>query len=390
VTVRSGGLINTVVLRISTRRGLLIRSWPIKFTMCLLCKTPDPTKVDAFGGQLLSILNHASLALMISIGHRTGLFDTMAGLPPVDAATIAASSQLNERYVREWLGAMTVGRVVRHDPVAGTYELPAEHAALLTRAASPNNVGAFMQYVAVLGQVEDRIIQCFEKGGGVPYSEFKRFHEVMAEDSGQTVVSALFDHILPLVPGLIGRLEAGIDVLDLGCGRGIAVAALARRFPNSRFVGIDFSTEAIGWARQQVEMDGLANLRYEVMDAAEMDRENAFDFITTFDAIHDQARPDRVLAAIARALRPDGVYLMQDIHGSSSHAGDMDHPVGSLLYTVSTMHCMTVSLAAGGMGLGTMWGRQVAQRMLREAGFSRVRIERLAHDFQNDYYVVQT
>ena len=357
--------------------------------MCLLCKTPDPATVDAFGGRLLSIINDAGLALMISLGHRTGLFDTMATMPPADSATIAGIAKLNERYVREWLGAMTVGRIVTHDPVAGTYHLPPEHVALLTRAASPNNMAAFMQYPAVLGQVEDQIVRCFREGGGVPYSEFKRFHEVMAEDSGQTTVAALFDHVLPLVPGLVDQLERGIDVLDLGCGRGIALAALARRFPRSRFLGLDFSVETITWARSQVEQDCLQNLRYEVRDAATIDYENAFDFIATFDAVHDQAWPDRVLANIARALRPDGVYLMQDIHATSSHHGDMDHPAGPLLYTISTMHCMTVSLAAGGMGLGTMWGRTTAQRMLAEAGFSKIRIKRLAHDFQNDYYIIQ-
>lgn len=357
-------------------------------TMCTLCKQLDAAKVDAFGGRLLGILNNAGLSLMISIGHRTGLFDTMAALPPADAATIAGVAKLNERYVREWLGAMTVGRIVAHDPVAGTYHLPAEHAALLTRAASPNNVAAFMQYTALLGNVEESIIRCFREGGGVPYSEFRRFHDVMAEDSGQTIVAALFDHVLPLVPGLIERLERGIDVLDLGCGRGVALAAMARRFPRSRFVGIDFSNEAIAWATRQVKEDCLANLRYEVRDAALIDHVNAFDFIATFDAVHDQAKPDRVLGNIARALRPDGVYLMQDIHASSTHHGDMDHPAGPFLYTVSTMHCMTVSLAAGGRGLGTMWGRQTARQMLTEAGFKQVRIERLAHDFQNDYYIV--
>lgn len=357
--------------------------------MCTLCKQLDTTKVDAFGGRLIGILNDAGLALMMSIGHRTGLFDTMATLPPTDCAAIASAARLNERYVREWLGAMTAGQIVTHDPIARTYHLPAEHAALLTRAASPNNVAAFMQYPAILGQVEDKIVRCFRQGGGVPYSEFGRFHEVMAEDSGQTVVAALFDHVLLLIPGLMDRLNRGIDVLDLGCGRGIALAALARRFPRSRFVGMDFNADAIAWARQQVEQDALTNLRYEVRDAATLDLNEAFDFIATFDAIHDQARPDRVLANIARALRRDGTYLMQDIHSSSSHDGDRQHPVAAFLYTISTMHCMTVSLAVGGMGLGTMWGRETAKRMLGEAGFTKVKIERLAHDFQNDYYIVQ-
>ncbi len=349
----------------------------------------DSRKVEAFGDRLLTTLNQGCLALMISLGHRTGLFDTLATLPPADSATIADAAGLNERYVREWLGAMLAGRILEHDPDAGTWWLPAEHAALLTRAAAPNNLGSYMQYVGLLGEVEDKILECFQKGGGVPYSEFRRFHEVMAEDSGQTVVASLFEHILPLVPGISERLEEGIDVLDLGCGRGMALRAMAARYPRSRFLGIDLSAEAIGWARKRAEDDGLSNLRYEVGDAARIEFAHAFDFVMTFDAIHDQARPDLVLANIARALRPGGVYLMQDIHASSSPHENVDHPAGVMLYTVSTMHCMTVSLAMGGMGLGTCWGRQVAMQMLSEAGFSQVEVKRLAHDFQNDYFIVQ-
>jgi len=358
--------------------------------MCTLCKQLDTSQIDAFGERLLGVLNQGALALLLSIGHRTGLFDAMDDLPPSTSAEIAKAAHLNERYVREWLGGLLTAQVVDHDPKANTWWLPPEHAALLTRAASPNNLGAFMQYIGTLGAVEDRIAECFKKGGGVPYSEFARFHEVMAEDSGQTIVGALFDHVIPLVPGLHEKLEAGIDVLDLGCGRGIAVRMMAARYPKSRFRGIDFSEEAIGWAREQAAADQLSNIRYEVMDAAAFAEIDSCDVIFTFDAIHDQARPDTVLANIARALRPDGVYLMQDIHASSRPHENVDHPAGTLLYTISTMHCMTVSLAQpGGMGLGTMWGRQLAEKMLREAGFESIEVKRLAHDFQNDYYVVR-
>src|SRR5690606_14641845 len=194
---------------------------------------------------------------------------------------------------------------------------------------------------------------------------------------------------IPLVPGLHERLEAGVDVLDLGCGRGIALRMMAARYPKSRFVGLDFSEEAIAWARTQAAKDGLKNIKYKCADAAALQHEQAFDVIFTFDAIHDQKRPDLVLANIARALRRDGVYLMQDIHASSLPHENKDHPVGPLLYTVSTMHCMTVSLAYGGMGLGTMWGRQVAEQMLRTAGFGSIDVHRLPHDFQNDYYIVR-
>ncbi|HEX2861788.1 MAG TPA: class I SAM-dependent methyltransferase [Lacunisphaera sp.] len=355
--------------------------------MCLACKTLDTSQVNAFAGRLLGMINAAGLSLMISIGHRTRLFDVMSTLPAADSVTIAGAAGLNERYVREWLGAMTTGGVVHHDAANGTYHLPAEHASLLTRAA-PMNVAAATQFVAELGFIEDRVVECFEKGGGVRYEEYRHFHRLMAEDSGQTVVAALFDHILPLVPGIADRLEQGIDVLDLGCGRGHALATLARRFPQSRFVGIDFSADTIAWAQEQAASDALANLRYEVADAARFDRPASFDFVVTFDAIHDQARPDLVLKNIQRALRPDGVYLMQDIHSSSTHEGDKEHPLGPWLYAISTSHCMTVSLAHGGMGLGTMWGERTARRMLNEAGFGGVRMERLPHDIQNAYYVI--
>lgn len=235
----------------------------------------DQTKAEEFAGRMVGILNGGALALMVSVGYRTGLFDVMAGLPPSTTEQITAAAGLNERYVREWLGAMVTGGIVEHEPEGGTYRLLPEHAAFLTRAAAPDNIAAFAQYVAVLGSVEDKIVECFEKGGGVPYSAYPRFHEVMAEDSAQTVVAALLDSILPLVPGLTERLTAGIDVLDVGCGSGRALNLLARTFPNSRFVGYDLSEEAISRARAEAEERGTANVRFEVKDATTLEERKA-------------------------------------------------------------------------------------------------------------------
>ncbi len=349
----------------------------------------DREKAEAFGNRLLGTLNSAALSVMISIGHRTGLLDAMGGGEWATSEEIARRAELNERYVRECLGALVTGRVVEYDRRARTYRLPPEHAAFLTRAASPNNMAAFMQYVAVMGAVEDQIIDCFRKGGGVPYSEFKRFHELMAEDSGQTVLPVLLEGVLPLVPGLTDALAKGIDVLDLGCGSGRALNLMARTYPESRFRGVDFSQEAIGRARGEAARLGLENVRFDIEDAAAFAEVAAFDFIVTFDAIHDQADPARVLRNIHAALRPQGTYLMQDISGTSHLDRDIEHPAGPFLYAISTMHCMTVSLALGGAGLGTMWGEELAREMLREAGFTKIRAERLAHDFQNLYFVIR-
>jgi len=347
----------------------------------------DETKADAFAERLMDMCNGAGVTLMVSIGHRTGLFDAMSELPPSTSQEIADAANLNERYVREWLGAMTTGGIVEHDPDGRRYFLPAEHARWLTRKAAPDNFAVMAQYIGQLGAVEDKVVHCFHHGGGVPYEEFTRFHEIMAEDSGQSVLPALFDSILPLAPGIVEKLQEGIEVADIGCGRGLALQLMAERFPNSRFVGYDFSEEAIGWANEQVGRKGLGNIAFEACDAAAIDIENRFDFITAFDAIHDQAKPAVVLANIHRALKPTGTFLMQDIAGSCHVHNNLDHPIGPLLYTISCMHCMTVSLAYGGDGLGTMWGEETALKMLAEADFDKVRVSPLPHDVQNTFYV---
>ena len=283
---------------------------------------------------------------------------------------------------------MVVGGIVEHDPERYVPPSP-EHAAFLTRAASPDNIAVTAQFIPLMGSVEDGIVEVFRHGGGVPYSAFPRFHEVMAEDSGQTVVAALFDHILPLVPGLTERLEAGIEVLDVGSGSGRALNLMARAFPNSHFTGYDISEEGVLRAITEAKEHGTTNVRFEVKDAATLDETARYDLITTFDAVHDQANPAAVLRGIARALKDDGVYLMQDIAGSSHVHNNMEHPLGPFLYTVSTMHCTTVSLAQGGEGLGTMWGEEKATEMLAEAGFGSVEVKRLPHDIANSYYIVR-
>ena len=350
----------------------------------------DGARAQAFAERLVAVLNDGASCLMISIGHRTGLFDALATLPLATSETIAERAGLNERYVREWLGAMVASGVVEFQPSTRRYALPPEHAASLTRAAAADNMAVFAQYIGGLGSVESDIVECFRNGGGVPYERFPRFHEVMAEDSGQSVLSSLESAILPLVPGLVERLERGIRVADLGCGRGLALRRLAELFPRSHFVGIDLSEEAIDYARRNA--GGFANLEYRARDLTDFDRTapaGEFDFVVTFDAIHDQAAPLRVLKGIRRTLKPSGVYLMQDIGGTGDVEKDALHPLGTLLYTVSCMHCMTVSLAQGGEGVGAMWGEEMTREYLRRAGFRKVTTKRLPHDLMNNWYVVE-
>lgn len=349
----------------------------------------DKVKAEAFAGQMLNMLNHASLALMISIGHQTKLFDTLAEMPPATSAEIAAAANLHERYVREWLGAMVTGSVIEYDPHTHAYRLPPEHAASLTRAAGTGNLATLAQEMTMMGQVEDEIIACFHKGGGVPYSHYPRFQRLMAEESGAVFDETLIASTLPLAPGLIERLRAGSDVLDVGCGSGHAINLMAQAFPQSHFTGYDFSEEGIATGQAEAERLQLPNVTFAHKDVSALDEEDRYDLITAFDTIHDQARPAEVLAGIAKALRPDGTFLMVDIAASSQLEENLDHPLGPALYTISTMHCMTVSLALDGAGLGTVWGEQKAREMLAEAGFTQVDVRRVEGDIMNSYYIAR-
>jgi len=348
-----------------------------------------------FTGRIAAALDGAALALLLSLGHQSGLLDTMAGLPPSTSAQIAEAAGLRERYVREWLAGMTTGRVVEYEPGSepgtGCYTLPAHRAAVLTRAAGPDNLALVSLLIPQLAGVEQKILGCFRDGGGLHYSEFPRFHEVMAEQSAVVYDTALVDTVLPLADGLVDRLRAGVDVADFGCGSGHAINVMAKAFPASRFTGIDFSAEAIAVGAREAAALGLTNATFEAHNLAELDRDPdkdaAYDVITVFDAIHDQAQPARVLANIQRALRPDGVFLMADIRASSRLEENIGVPMSTYLYTTSLMHCMTVSLAADGAGLGAAWGTQLATSMLVDAGFDDVRVAEIDSDPLNNYYI---
>lgn len=361
----------------------------LKYEISITFFMVDQAKAEAFVGRFLDVFNSGTLCLMISIRHQTRLFDVMARLPASTSQEIASAASLHERYVREWLGAMVTGRIVEYDPATARYTLPPEHAAFLTRSAGIDNLAVFSQYIALMGNVEQQIIDCFHKGGGVPYSAFPRFQELQAEETARVFDARLTSQIVPLADGLAGRLQAGAEALDVGCGLGHAVNLLAQAFPNSRFAGYDISRQAIDAARSEAKQMGLKNARFEVRDISSINEHEKYDLVTAFDTIHDQARPTQVLKEIHGALRVDGTFLMQDIAASSLLHENIGNPLCPALYTFSTMHCMTVSLAYNGEGLGTVWGRQKAEQKLAESGFANVQIKQVAGDILNYYYIAK-
>ena len=336
--------------------------------------------------RLVQVLDDGAIAVLAGIGYDTGLFETLAQLPPATSRQVADAAGLDERYVREWLGGVVCAEIALYDPAAGTYELCPDVRPFVT-GPGPDNLARSMRIVSMMGGVVPKVVDCFRNGGGLAYDDYPGFHDVQAEDSAAVNDASLVDTIIPLT-GLVDRLVTGIDVLDVGCGEGHAVNLLGRAFPRSRFTGYDFSPEALVAARVEAARWGLANVTFEERDVATLPQ-GAFDLVTAFDAIHDQAHPATVLAAVRGALREDGTFLMVDVNASSNLEDNVALPWGSFLYAVSTLHCMSVSLGQGGDGLGTVWGVQLAEQMVRDAGFGEVVRHELEEDPFNAYVVAR-
>jgi len=332
----------------------------------------DKALVQQFARKLFGLYTSGMLTLMVDIGQRTGLFGALQG--GGTSAEIAARAGLEERYVREWLGAMATGGIAEYDAATATFTLPPEHAFCLTGTSS-RNLAPGSQTLAMVAKHVPAVAECFRSGGGVPYSEFRpEFTESMDAAWRLLYDGLLVKGFLPLVKGLPERLEQGISAADIGCGTGHAVNVMARQYPNSTFVGYDFNPEAIDRATAEAADMELANARFEVLDVTQLPPSPPFDLITSFDSIHDQREPAKTLGCIAEALAPDGVYVMVEPRASSRLEDNIGNPFAPYMYGMSVLHCMTVSLAEGGAGLGTAWGEQTARQMLEAAGFTGIEV----------------
>ncbi|HKK29417.1 MAG TPA: class I SAM-dependent methyltransferase [Alphaproteobacteria bacterium] len=348
----------------------------------------DPAhETEAAFGHIANILEHGAIAVMLSIGHKTALFETMATMEPATSGEIAEAAGLNERYVREWLAVMVTGRIAGYDPATRRYRLPPAFAACLTQDGAMGNMAVYAQFVGMAGAVQETVIDRFHNGEGIGYGDYPCFHSIMAEDSAQTVVAGIEDILQTLAPELTLRLQEGADMLDAGCGAGRAIIKLASLFPQSRFTGYDLCPDAIEMAQAEARRQGLANINFQVRDLAQLKDKDAFDLVTSFDAVHDTKDPEALLAAIYGALKPRGRHLMQDIGGSAHLENNLNFPFAPLLYAISCVHCTPVSLGQGGEGLGTMWGWETAERMVRNAGFETVTRTVLEHDPMNVWFV---
>jgi SAM-dependent methyltransferase len=346
----------------------------------------DPARAEAFAGRLLATYTESVVTLLIDLGYRTGLLEALAAGSGT-SRQLAERAGLAERYVRECLGGLVTAGIVEYSPATATYLLPPEHAVCLSGPGSLN-LAPISRISALLGRHIDEVAEAFRTGGGVPYSAFRpELTGVMDEVSRGLFDSQLLSGIVPLVDGLADRLAAGVRVADVGCGTGHAINVLARAHPRSVFVGYDIASDAIEKAHAEAAGWGLSNASFEVCEATRLPTDPPFAVVFAFDAIHDQADPAGVLRRIHDALEAGGVFAMLDIKAASALEENVGNPLAPWLYGVSTLHCLTVSLAEGGTGLGTVWGEQCARQMLAEAGFTDVTVHDVPDDPLDSLYV---
>lgn len=357
-------------------------------------------KHQMFSKKLTDILNYGALNLAMGIGYRLALFDAMDDFEiPASSSAIAEKTGLHERYITEWLGVMVCGGIVdlgKNEQGDDVFYLPKEHADLITKRSGASNLGVYTQEIPLLtSSVMENVLEGFKAGNGVEYEKYAEFQRFMTQLANAKHSQVLVQTFLPSVKNglLVEKLKSGIRVCDLGCGEGVALMLMAEAFPKSQFIGIDISGEATQLAKRTAQERSISNVRFLQLDAASLadypEWKNTFDYVTAFDAIHDQTRPLEALKGSYAILKPGGEFSMVDIAASSDLAENVFHPMGAFLYTVSLMHCMPVGLVNGGAGLGMMWGQQKALKMLEEAGFQNVEVLNIPHDSFNLHFFAQ-
>jgi 2-polyprenyl-3-methyl-5-hydroxy-6-metoxy-1,4-benzoquinol methylase len=304
------------------------------------------------------------------VGDRLGLFKAMASAGPMKSTDLAAKTKLNERYVREWLRAMVAAEYIDYDPKTETYQMNEEQAFVLANEDSPLFVGGVFHFTMPSLCNIQKIVQAFQKGGGISYSEIgDEIPHAIERLFRPGYLNFLAKDWLGAVPGLVGRLEKGASVADIGCGRGQSTVTMGKSFPKSKVLGIDYDARSIEGARKLAASQGVNNVEFLQAAAHEIPVGKKFDLICSFDCIHDMVDPKATVRAIRSALADDGVYVWSEPN-AAANAHENRNPVGKMFHAISPMHCMTVSLAHNGAGLGTVIGEEGARSLAKEAGFS--------------------
>jgi SAM-dependent methyltransferase len=333
----------------------------------------DQAKVEAFVERVVLDVGTAMRGGLLYIGDRLGIFKALADGTAVTPGELADRTGLNERYLREWLGSLSTAEYIEHDAATGTYRLPVEHALPLADEDFPFFTGGFIQMIVPTVTVAPKVAEAFKSGGGVTQDEYlPDMYEGIERGTAPWYKHHLVQEWVPAMTDAQAKLEAGGTALDVGCGGGLAAITLAKAFPRAQVSGYDVHPGSIERARANAAAEGVGDrTTFDVADGGDLP-EDRFDFVSTFDVVHDSVDPVGLMTSVRRSLREGGSYLMLEMNAS----GDVEenrNPLGKFLYNVSTLYCMTTSLAHDGAGIGACMGEEKARELAYAAGFSKFR-----------------
>ena len=334
----------------------------------------DLAAVEEFAGKVAADQAAAYNAVLIYLGDRLGLWKALASVDGVTSAGLAERTGLGERHLREWLSAQAAAGYVRYDAATARFSLPAEHAPVLADDDSPVFGAAVFEIIAAVWASVDQLAHAYAAGEGVGWHDHDsrlftgvdRFYRTAYRTSLRT-------EWLPAVDGLVERLQAGIRVVDVGCGLGSATILLAEAFPASTFVGVDFHEESVRRATAAAEAAGVADrVHFEVGDATSYT--GSYDLVCFFDAVHDMGDPVGALAHARSVLSPGGHVFAVEPYAEDRLEDNLNNPVAAVFYAASSCICVPTSVSQGGAALGAQAGPARLTAAFTDAGFTTARV----------------
>lgn len=331
-------------------------------------------KSQAFMLKVVSDLATSLAVALVHVGDRVGLFKAMAGAGPMKREQLEQRTGIHARYLEEWLAAMLCSGYVEHDADADTWLLPDEHAMFFASPASEYYLGGLFKGAPAMAAMAPQLASAFETGQGISFQAYGEGTPMALEHMNRSVYEARLVKVwLPNLPQVVQALEQGGSAIDIGCGTGVIPVLLAQAFPRARVTGLDSDPRSIAIARENAAQAGVGErVKFLLQSASELRADDeGYDFISTFDCIHDLGDPEGTLARIRGALKRGGTYLMVEPKVAERLNDNVANPFARMLYGMSCMHCVPQSLSQGGPGLGACWGATRAKLMALDAGFSQ-------------------
>lgn len=353
--------------------------------------TIDSKKLEAFAGQVLDYWGGLVLASTIYLGDKLGLYRALAAIAPATSIELAKATELNERWVREWLQNQAGAGILEYHN--NQFSMTPEAKAALVDENNPMFLAGFFEQVPGVGRVLPKLLDSFKTGIGLPFDAMEESGSLMTERGfGPWYRSQLVQTVIPKFNGVKSKLEQGAKVADIGCGSGTALLVMAKAFPKSQFHGYEISEYALKRAELNRQTAGLSNVHFHHADKNPLPQDHSFDFITCFDCIHDMSQPAQVIRAIFQTLKKDGVLFVADMNARDTFEENIkENPLAKYQYGASVLCCLSASLSEpNGAGLGTLGlSPNTLKAMTEAAGFKHFRI----HDFNNilnAYYEIHT